>query len=91
MLLFTVVPASESAEMLLFTVFAASASAELLLYTVSSASLETQRCCYFELASGQKFCISERLQPTLRLQQAFEAFSKLLLFLIPNKDFLIRL
>ena len=32
---------------------------------------------YLELANGQKCGISERLQPPLRLQQAFEAFSKL--------------
>ena len=50
---------------------------------------------YLELANGQKCCISERLQPPLRLKQAFEVFSKLLsdpksVFLDPpiNKIFL---
>ena len=37
---------------------------------------------YLELANGQNCCISGRLQPPLRLQEAFEAFSKL--FLIPK-------
>ena len=32
---------------------------------------------YLELANGQNCCISERLRPPLRLQEAFEAFSKL--------------
>ena len=101
MLLFTVFPASEIAEMLLFSVVAASGNSEMLQRTVFPASESAELLFLYnicslsgdaaifsssrmnvlffrslELANGQNCCISERLQPPLRLQEAFEAFSK---------------
>ena len=51
MLLFTVLEASDNAEMLLFTVFEASDNAEMLLFIVLVHNLQpltTQKCCYLQ-------------------------------------------
>ena len=77
MLQCTVFPASESAELLLNTISAASLWKLRDAAIFSSSRLNAVFFRYLELVNGQNCCISERLQPPLRWQEAFEAFSKL--------------